>query len=59
MDGEEDKQKSKQETSLIFNSPMKPNLPQQRIVLCQQGSMAATLMNMFWTISSILLAILN
>lgn len=59
MDGEEDKQKSKQEASLIFNSPMKPNLPQQGIVLCQQGSMAATLMNMFWTISSILLAILN
>lgn len=59
MDGEEDKQKRKQEASLIFNSPMKPNLPQQGIVLCQQRSMAATLLNMFWTISSILLAILN
>lgn len=44
MAGERDKQKSKQEASLIFNSPMKSNLPQQGIVLSQQGSMAATLM---------------
>ncbi len=54
---EEDKQESKQEPCLIFNSPLKPNLPQQGIVLCQQGSIAATSMNMSWTISSTLLAI--
>lgn len=52
--GEEDKQEGRQEASLIFNSPMKPNL---RTVLCQQGSIAATSMNMSRTISSTLLAI--
>lgn len=54
---QEDKHKSKQEASLVFNSPMKPSLPQQGLVLYQQGSIASTSMNMSWTIFFTLLPI--